>query len=91
MGNTKNNRRVILQALAFFAFALQPILLPSQMPGGNGIFHSPMTLVNILRFNLGIEFIQLIVIFITVPWLIILSKHSIYKPIRITGVPPGQL
>ncbi|MFP9115984.1 sensor histidine kinase [Flavobacterium sp. RHBU_3] len=47
MGLNKKNRSIVLQGLAFLAFAMQPIILPSQMPGGNGIFHSPMTLVNI--------------------------------------------
>lgn len=44
----------------------------------------PMAL-SILGFNLGIELMQLFVITITVPWLIVLSKKSIYTYVRITG------
>lgn len=43
------------------------------------------TALSILGFNLGIEGMQLFVVAITVPWLIILSKKTIYKPVRITG------
>lgn len=41
--------------------------------------------LSILGFNLGIEFMQLFVIILTVPWLIILSQHPAYKWFRITG------
>lgn len=41
--------------------------------------------LSILSFNIGIEFMQLVVIAITVPWLILLSRTSFYAPIRITG------
>jgi hypothetical protein len=43
------------------------------------------TVVSILGFNVGIELMQLFVVAVTVPWLIILSKKTIYKPVRITG------
>jgi len=43
------------------------------------------TALSILGFNLGIELMQLFVVALTVPWLIILSKKTIYKPVRITG------
>ncbi|MFP9115980.1 HupE/UreJ family protein [Flavobacterium sp. RHBU_3] len=42
-------------------------------------------LLSLVGFNLGIELMQLIVIVITVPWLIILSRYNVYKYIRITG------
>ncbi len=43
------------------------------------------TALSILGFNMGIELMQLFVVAITVPWLIILSKKTIYTPVRITG------
>lgn len=42
----------------------------------------PMAL-SILGFNLGIELMQLFVVFITMPWLILLSLTPIYKWVRI--------
>lgn len=44
----------------------------------------PMTL-SILGFNLGIELMQLLVIALTIPWLIILSRTSAYSWLRLTG------
>jgi hypothetical protein len=44
----KNNRHTALQVFAFIAFALQPIILPSQMPDAGNALQSPMTLVNVL-------------------------------------------
>jgi hypothetical protein len=41
--------------------------------------------LSILSFNIGIECMQLVVIAITVPWLILLSRTPFYKGIRITG------
>lgn len=41
--------------------------------------------LSILGFNLGIEFMQLFVIILIVPWLIILSQHPAYKWFRIAG------
>ncbi len=44
----------------------------------------PMAL-SILGFNLGIELMQLFVIGLTIPWLILLSRTSIYRHVRIIG------
>jgi hypothetical protein len=44
----------------------------------------PMVL-SILGFNIGIELMQLFVIGISVPWLIILSRKTIYRYVRVTG------
>ena len=41
--------------------------------------------LSILGFNLGIEIMQLFVIFLIVPWLLLLSKTPLYRWIRITG------
>jgi hypothetical protein len=41
--------------------------------------------LSLLGFNLGIEFMQLVVIIVTVPWLIVLSKYRIYKYVRLCG------
>ena len=43
-----------------------------------------MTL-SILGFNIGIELMQLFVIMLTVPWLILLSRTSLYTSFRVTG------
>jgi hypothetical protein len=45
---------------------------------------TPMML-SILGFNMGIEFMQLFVIAVTIPWLILLSKTIFYKGIRMAG------
>ena len=42
-------------------------------------------LFSIFGFNLCIEAIQLLIVLITVPWLILLSRTPMYKWIRITG------
>jgi hypothetical protein len=41
--------------------------------------------ISILGFNIGIELMQLLVIVIVVPWLIILSRTTLYTTVRITG------
>lgn len=41
-------------------------------------------LLSILAFNIGIEVMQLVVVAVTVPWLIMLSRYPHYGPIRIT-------
>ncbi len=81
--------------------ALRPLFPGKEMfvAGGFGLIHGlafastlsdlhldtgPM-LISILGFNIGIELMQLFVIAISVPWLIILSKKSLYKYVRITG------
>jgi hypothetical protein len=44
----------------------------------------PMAL-SILGFNVGIELMQLCVIALTIPWLMMLSRTSFYRSIRLTG------
>jgi len=41
--------------------------------------------LSILGFNIGIEIIQLLVIGVTIPWLILLSRTSAYNYVRIIG------
>ena len=41
--------------------------------------------LSVLGFNVGIELMQLVVVLITVPWLIVLSKKEAYKYIRTGG------
>ena len=41
--------------------------------------------LSILGFNLGIELMQLLIIALIAPWLILLSRTNIYKPLRIAG------
>lgn len=41
--------------------------------------------LSVLGFNAGIEIMQLFVIVLIIPWLILLSKTSLYKWVRITG------
>ena len=45
----------------------------------------------VLGFNLGIETMQLIVVAVTVPWLILLSRTNTYTPIRMAGATLGGL
>ena len=46
----------------------------------------PLTLaMSVLGFNLGIEAFQLLVIFLAMPWLVLLSRSLYYKPFRIVG------
>ncbi|MCB0838312.1 MAG: HupE/UreJ family protein [Bacteroidetes bacterium] len=40
---------------------------------------------SILGFNIGIELMQLFIIFLTIPWLIILSKNKHYQYLRVVG------
>jgi hypothetical protein len=67
--------------------------------GGFGLIHglafasgiaefgfSPWYLVStILGFNVGIETMQLVVVAVTIPWLILLSRTRFYSPVRILG------
>ncbi len=39
----------------------------------------------LLAFNLGIEVMQLVVVAITVPWLVLLSRSRVYPGVRIAG------
>ena len=41
--------------------------------------------MSILGFNLGIELMQLVVVAVTIPWLILLSRTRGYTPVRIAG------
>lgn len=41
--------------------------------------------MSILGFNLGIEFMQLFIVLIIIPWLILLSKTQYYKWFRVLG------
>lgn len=41
--------------------------------------------LSILGFNLGIEAMQLLVVFVTMPWLLLLSRTPAYAGIRIAG------
>ena len=50
----------------------------------------PMAL-SILGFNLGIELMQLVVIALTIPWLIVLSRTSAYRGVRLTGALLGAV
>lgn len=42
-------------------------------------------LLSILGFNLGIEFMQLCIVVLTIPWLILLSQTQLYSPFRVVG------
>ena len=44
----------------------------------------PMAL-SILGFNLGIELMQLVVIGLTIPWFMVLSRTPAYRTVRLTG------
>lgn len=44
----------------------------------------PMAL-SLLGFNLGIELMQLLVIGLTIPWLILLSRTPVYSTVRLSG------
>jgi len=47
---------------------------------------SPWSLAaTILGFNLGIEFMQLVVVAVTIPWLILLARTPFYTPVRLGG------
>jgi len=41
--------------------------------------------LSILGFNLGIEVMQLVVIGLTIPWLMLLSRTPAYRPVRLAG------
>jgi hypothetical protein len=41
--------------------------------------------LSILGFNVGIELMQLLIILVTIPWLILLSRTHVYRFIRLTG------
>jgi hypothetical protein len=47
--------------------------------------------LSIFGFNMGIELMQLIVIAFIVPWLIMLSRFSLYKKVRIGGSIAGGI
>ncbi|KAA6438724.1 HupE/UreJ family protein [Dyadobacter flavalbus] len=41
--------------------------------------------LSILGFNAGIELMQLLIILVTIPWLILLSRTPVYRSVRLTG------
>ncbi|MGC4040583.1 MAG: HupE/UreJ family protein [Flavobacterium sp.] len=41
--------------------------------------------LSLLGFNLGIELMQIFIIFLVIPWFILLSKYRIYTAVRLTG------
>ncbi|QRR04041.1 HupE/UreJ family protein [Dyadobacter sandarakinus] len=41
--------------------------------------------LSILGFNVGIELMQLLIIIVTIPWLILLSRTPVYRIVRLTG------
>ena len=41
--------------------------------------------LSILGFNVGIELMQLLIIMVTIPWFILLSRTSVYRFVRLTG------
>jgi len=58
----------------------------------SGFGFSPWHMVSmVLGFNLGIEMMQLVVVAVTIPWLILLSRTSGYTPFRIVGATFGAL
>jgi len=81
--------------------AIKPIFPGKEVfiAAGFGLIHGmafAQTLVNlnldglrmglsILGFNLGIEFMQLLVIAVTIPWLIIMSRNNFYNFFRVFG------
>lgn len=48
--------------------------------------HGRYLLVSILGFNLGIEFMQIVVVCATMPSLLILSRTRLYSVVRVSGV-----
>lgn len=81
--------------------ALRPLFPGKEIfvAGGFGLIHglafastlsnlrldSGQLVISILGFNIGIELMQLFIIAITVPWLIVLSRQTAYRYVRITG------
>ncbi|MGC4043325.1 MAG: HupE/UreJ family protein [Armatimonas sp.] len=81
--------------------ALRPLFLRREalIAAGFGLVHGlafastlteigfgPATLaLSILGFNLGIEVVQLLVVAVTVPWLLLLSRTRFYSPFRVGG------
>ena len=81
--------------------AIRPIFAGREVfvAGGFGLVHglafatlvtelgvTPMRIVwSVLGFNIGIELMQILVIFLIMPWLLVLSGTKSYKPIRIGG------
>ena len=92
---------IALSILVSAVHALVPILAGREtfIAGGFGLVHGlafaatltgfgfdPITLVSsVLAFNLGIEAFQVVVILAAMPWLVLLARSRVYKPLRITG------
>ncbi|MCF8325288.1 MAG: HupE/UreJ family protein [Leadbetterella sp.] len=69
----------LIHGLAF-AFTLQDLSL-----------NTTRMILSILGFNIGIELMQIFIIFITIPLLIIISRSKIYNPFKILGAFIGIL
>jgi len=79
--------------------ALRPVFAGKEMlvAGGFGLVHGLAfaslisdygfsawhLALSILGFNVGIEIMQIIVVLVTIPWLILLSRTHFYTPIRV--------
>jgi HupE / UreJ protein len=46
---------------------------------------TPRMVLSILGFNIGIELMQLLIISVTIPWLILMSRTSFYQFFRVIG------
>lgn len=92
---------IALSILVSAVHAVRPLFPGREawIAGGFGLIHGlafastlanlqldagPMAL-SILGFNLGIELMQLLVIGLTIPWLILLSRSSLYRYVRVLG------
>jgi hypothetical protein len=92
---------IALSILVSAIHALVPIFKGREVfiAGGFGLVHGlafaatltdfgfdPWTLASsVLGFNLGIEAFQLVVILIAMPWLVLLARSPLYRPLRIGG------
>ncbi len=92
---------IALSILVSALHALHPIFPNREVliAGGFGLIHgmafsftlaeldlSPAQMaLSLLGFNLGIEVMQLLIIAVTMPWLIVLARTSVYTPVRILG------
>jgi HupE / UreJ protein len=81
--------------------ALRPLFPNREMlvAGGFGLIHglafsfmlaelnlsTSQLILSLFGFNLGIEFMQLFIIALTMPWLILLARTSFYTPVRLVG------
>lgn len=92
---------IAVSILVSAGHALRPVFpgREAYVAGGFGLIHGlafagtlaelhlpagPMAL-SILGFNVGIELMQLLVIGLTMPWLLLLSRTPHYRPVRVAG------